>query len=220
MLLTLTKHFFKEPTEKKETFWIHNFMNSHSFAYFHSQQALLETVWALAPAVILIIIAIPSFALLYSLEELVTPQATYRVIGHQWYWSYQYRFFSQATYLSYDSYMQKHPDIKDLAYILGTEGQAACERKIDEALDMPRLITCDNTLLMPINRTLRLLITSTDVLHSWAVPAFGIKLDACPGRFNMTSLFITHLGTYYGQCSEICGVNHGFMPIHIQTFRI
>ena len=172
----------------------------------------LEIVWTIIPAIILLIIAAPSFSLLYSLDEYIDPDLTLKVIGHQWYWSYEYSDpflseddgdFQYVDTIAFDSYMIPESDLET--------GQL-------------RLLEVDNRVALPVNRHIRLLVTSTDVLHSWAVPSFGIKVDACPGRLSQASLFILREGHYYGQCSEICGANHGFMPIVVDvkdpsTFR-
>jgi cytochrome c oxidase subunit 2 len=151
----------------------------------------LEVFWTVVPAVILISIAYPSFNLLYALDDLTDPAVTVKITGHQWYWSYEYNT-SLTTRTNFDSYMVSTDDLK---------------------VGMLRLLEVDNRLILPVRTHIRLLITSADVLHSWAVPSFGIKVDACPGRLNQATLFIKRPGLYFGQCSEICGVNHGFMPI-------
>jgi cytochrome c oxidase subunit 2 len=158
----------------------------------------LEIVWTIIPAFILLLVAIPSFALLYSLEELIDPVATIKIIGHQWYWSYEYSDYTTldgGENLNFDSYMVATDDLSSGTF---------------------RLLEVDNRVSLPINTHIRLLITSADVLHSWSVPSFGIKVDATPGRLSQAALFIKREGVYYGQCSEICGVNHGFMPIVVR----
>ena len=158
---------------------------------------LLEIIWTLIPAVFLVALAIPSFSLLYSLDEFINPSITLKVLGHQWYWSYEYSDYSELANgdsLNFDSYMINENDLP-----FGF-----------------RLLEVDNRVMLPILMHIRLLITSSDVLHSWAVPSFGIKVDACPGRLSQVSLFLKRTGVYYGQCSEICGVNHGFMPIVVR----
>ena len=175
-----------------------------------SHDSLLETFWTIVPAIVLLFISIPSFALLYSLDELIHPLATLKIIGHQWYWSYEYSdcytFFSEeegsdtpmnsdSTVLRFDSYMLATNDL--------TRGAL-------------RLLEVDNRCVLPVQTHIRLVVTAADVLHSWAVPSFGIKIDACPGRLSQGSLFIKREGVYYGQCSEICGLNHGFMPIVVR----
>lgn len=166
-----------------------------------SHSVFLEIVWTIIPAIILIIIAIPSFALLYSLEEIVTPIITLKVIGHQWYWSYEYSDYEETQNISinYDSYMLAEDDL----ITLGTF----------------RLLEVDNRVVLPIKNYIRILVTAADVLHSWAIPSLGIKVDACPGRLNQIFMFIKREGTFYGQCSEICGVNHGFMPIVVRGVK-
>ena len=138
-------------------------------------------------------LAIPSFSLLYAVDELVSPEITIKVIANQWFWSYEYADLNKE--INFDSYMILEEDL---------------------ALGSIRLLEVDNRLLLPIETSIRILITSTDVLHSFAVPSLGTKMDACPGRLNQVSLWINRPGIYYGQCSEICGLNHGFMPIVIE----
>lgn len=164
-----------------------------------NHSSILEIIWTLIPAGILVLIAIPSFALLYSLDELIDPALTLKIVGHQWYWSYEfsdYGILKGASTLNFDCYMTSTDDLE---------------------IGLFRLLETENRVDLPINTHIRLLITSADVLHSWAVPSFGIKLDACPGRLSQTSLFIKRPGVFYGQCSEICGVNHAFMPIVIRA---
>lgn len=163
-----------------------------------NHSSILEIIWTIIPAVILVFIAVPSFALLYSLDELIDPALTLKIVGHQWYWSYEfsdYGILKGAPTLNFDCYMTATDDLEQGLF---------------------RLLETENRVNLPINTHIRLLITSADVLHSWAVPSFGIKVDACPGRLSQTSLFIKRPGLFYGQCSEICGVNHAFMPIVIR----
>jgi len=178
-----------------------NTVNKTSTKFTHS--SLLEIIWTIIPAVILVLIAIPSFSLLYSLDELIDPNVTLKIVGHQWYWSYEYSdytgFVANDSDLNFDSYMISTNDLE-----MGTF----------------RLLEVDNRVVLPINTHIRLLVTAADVLHSWAIPSFGIKVDACPGRLSQASLFIKREGVYYGQCSEICGVNHGFMPIVIKGLSV
>jgi len=164
----------------------------------------LEIVWTIRPALILGVIAIPSFALLYSIDEIIEPLRTIKVIGHQWYWSYEYlnpialtEFYNNNNIL-----------------IEGLETETTFDSYLTDNSNK-RLLIVDRHLILPIKRHIRAIITSADVLHSWAIPSLGVKLDACPGRLNQTSFYINHRGTYYGQCSEICGQNHGFRPIGI-----
>ena len=146
------------------------------------------------------IIAIPSFALLYSLDEIINPSMTLKVIGHQWYWSYEYSDSSNPeNAFNFDSYMKSEEDL---------------------TLGNFRLLEVDNRIVLPTKIHIRLLVTAADVLHSWAVPSLGIKVDACPGRLNQVFLFLKREGVFYGQCSEICGINHGFMPIVVQSVQL
>jgi len=157
----------------------------------------LEIVWTFIPSLILVIMAIPSFALLYSMDEVFLPQITFKAIGHQWFWSYEFSdYFSSLGDVSFDSNMLFEPELNTGEY---------------------RLLLVDNPIVLPVDTNIRVLITSMDVLHSWAVPSLGIKVDACPGRLNQASLFIKRQGVFYGQCSELCGVNHGFMPIMVKA---
>ena len=168
----------------------------------------LEVVWTVLPAVILMIIAVPSFALLYSLDEVIDPAITLKVVGHQWYWSYEYSDYNSVEggeSLNFDSYM-----IPDDELEIPEPGVAIPGGKVF------RLLEVDNRVKLPVNTHIRVLVTAADVLHSWAVPSLGVKVDACPGRLNQVSLFIKREGVFYGQCSEICGVNHGFMPIVVE----
>jgi len=162
---------------------------------------VIEVVWTLIPARILVGIAIPSFALLYSVDERVDPALTVKVVGHQWYWSYEYSDVvgDNEEGRGFDSYMLPDDEL--------TTGQL-------------RLLEVDHRLVRPIDTHIRRIITAADVLHSWTVPSFGVKIDACPGRLNQASRFVTRPGVFYGQCSEICGVNHGFMPIAVEAMTL
>ena len=169
-----------------------------------THSATLEIIWTIIPAVILLVIAAPSFSLLYSLDETIDPDVTLKIIGHQWYWSYEY----SDPIVSEDGSDEYHEGINFDSYMV---------EEADLMVGQLRLLEVDNRVALPVNRHIRLLVTSADVLHSWAVPSFGIKIDACPGRLSQGSLFILREGTYYGQCSEICGANHGFMPICVNV---
>jgi len=168
----------------------------------HSNE--LEIVWTTIPAIILLFLATPSFSLLYSMDEISDPTITLKVIGHQWYWSYEfsdYNYFlcgteNEGTQLKYDCYMTNLDTMPD------KQGYF-------------RLLETNKRILLPIKTHIRLLVSSADVLHSWTVPSFGVKVDACPGRLNQLNLFIKRTGLFFGQCSEICGVNHAFMPIAV-----
>lgn len=177
----------------------------------------LEVVWTLVPAFILILIAVPSFSLLYSVDEIIEPLFTVKVIGHQWYWSYEFLDPEVLAQL----YNTSLSDGSAPAFTATGSGAFDSYRlseeevRAGEGLSSYRLLTTDNHLFVPSERHVRARVTSADVLHSWAIPSLGVKLDACPGRLNQASIFIKRPGLYYGQCSEICGVNHGFRPIGI-----
>jgi cytochrome c oxidase subunit 2 len=164
-------------------------------------ESTIEIIWTSIPALILLILAVPSFALLYSMDEVIDPIITLKVIGSQWYWSYEYsdNLDFKNEPLIFDSYMVQEQDL-DIGHF--------------------RLLEVDNRVVVPVESHIRVLITASDVLHSWAIPSLGVKLDACPGRLNQTSMFIKREGVFYGQCSEICGVNHGFMPIVVEAVSI
>jgi len=159
---------------------------------------VIEVVWTILPSVILLLIAVPSFALLYSMDEVIDPSITLKAVGHQWYWSYEYSDYVQDSgkHITFDSYMLPTDDL---------------------SIGQFRLLEVDNQVVLPILTHVRLLVTAADVLHSFAVPALGVKIDCVPGRLNQVSLFIKREGIYFGQCSELCGVNHGFMPIAIRA---
>nr|WMY24016.1 cytochrome c oxidase subunit II [Nasutitermes sp.] len=154
---------------------------------------MIETLWTIAPAIILVFIAIPSLRLLYLMDEIHNPVMTLKTVGHQWYWSYEY---SDFTKLEFDSYMVQQED---------------------QATNTFRLLDTDNRVVLPMNSPIRMIVTAADVLHSWTVPSLGVKTDATPGRLNQISFSINRPGLLYGQCSEICGANHSFMPIVIES---
>nr|ADZ47916.1 cytochrome c oxidase subunit II [Xenophyes cascus] len=160
------------------------------------KEELVESIWTLIPALILLILAFPSLHLLYLMDDMSTPSLTMKIIGHQWYWSHEY---SDFPYIEFDSYME--PTLK----------------KINSNY---RLLDINNKLTLPLNVSMRMIITSQDVLHSWTVPSLGIKIDAVPGRLNQMEISITRPGHYYGQCSEICGINHSFMPICVESLPL
>ena len=183
---------------------------------------LLEIIWTLIPALILVFVAIPSFSLLYSMDEIIEPLLTIKVIGHQWYWSYEFldpNILFKLYYESLDIDAKSIKEFKPLEVTCNFDSYMLTEDQFSKENSL-RLLEVDNKLYLPVETNVRLLITSADVLHSWAVPALGVKLDACPGRLNQTSLYIKRPGTFYGQCSEICGVNHGFMPIAVVGLNI
>lgn len=158
-----------------------------------THNSVIEIAWTAIPVLILVVIAIPSFKLLYFMDRAVNPEMTLKAVGHQWYWSYEYPDDGNFTF---DAYMIADEDLQ--------EGQL-------------RLLDVDNRVVLPVETDVRLLTTATDVIHSWAVPALGVKLDAIPGRINETWLRIDRPGIYYGQCSELCGDYHGFMPVMIEA---
>uniref|UniRef100_A0AAU6QFN7 Cytochrome c oxidase subunit 2 n=1 Tax=Nepsalus decorosus TaxID=2950595 RepID=A0AAU6QFN7_9NEOP len=153
----------------------------------------IEIIWTILPAITLIFIALPSLRLLYLLDEVDNPSITLKAIGHQWYWSYEYSDFLNVEF---DSYMIPTNELSMNGF---------------------RLLDVDNRTTLPTNTQVRMLITAADVLHSWTVPAMGIKIDATPGRLNQTNFFMNRPGLFFGQCSEICGANHSFMPIVIES---
>nr|YP_009258817.1 cytochrome c oxidase subunit II [Aneurus sublobatus]AFI54684.1 cytochrome c oxidase subunit II [Aneurus sublobatus] len=151
----------------------------------------IELIWTVMPAVTLIFIALPSLRILYLMDEMTNPSLTIKAIGHQWYWSYEYSDFKS---IEFDSYMKPTEVDSDL-----------------------RLLDVDNRVILPINNQARIIVTATDVIHSWAMPSLGVKIDATPGRLNQTPITIKRPGIMYGQCSEICGANHSFMPIVVES---
>nr|UPL65755.1 cytochrome c oxidase subunit II [Physomerus sp.] len=153
----------------------------------------IELIWTMLPAVTLIFIALPSLHLLYLIDEINEPLLTVKTIGHQWYWSYEYSDFNNVEF---DSYMKPSNELMDYEF---------------------RLLDVDNRMVLPMNTQIRILVTAADVLHSWTVPSLGIKIDAIPGRLNQGSFKTNRPGLFYGQCSEICGANHSFMPIVIES---
>nr|APX40956.1 cytochrome c oxidase subunit 2 [Cryptocephalus ramburii] len=154
---------------------------------------LIEIIWTILPAITLIFIAIPSLRLIYMMDEVNNPLITIKTIGHQWYWSYEYSDFKD---IEFDSYMIPMENSKNFNF---------------------RLLDVDNRIPIPFNTQIRLLVTSTDVIHSWTIPSLGVKIDATPGRLNQVSFMVNRPGLFYGQCSEICGANHSFMPIVIES---
>nr|YP_010531744.1 cytochrome c oxidase subunit II [Anopheles pretoriensis]ACC95836.1 cytochrome oxidase subunit II [Anopheles pattoni]UXX18949.1 cytochrome c oxidase subunit 2 [Anopheles pretoriensis] len=153
----------------------------------------IEIIWTVLPAIILMFIAFPSLRLLYLMDEINTPSITLKSIGHQWYWSYEYSDFLN---LEFDSYMIPTNELEMNGF---------------------RLLDVDNRVVLPMNNQIRILVTATDVLHSWTVPSLGVKVDATPGRLNQINFLINRPGLFFGQCSEICGANHSFMPIVIES---
>ena len=157
-----------------------------------SHNTVIEVIWTLVPCLILIVMAVPSFKVLYSQDNIPKADVTIKAIGYQWYWGYEY----PDENIIFDSYMIEEEDLK--------EGQ-------------PRLLAVDNVVVVPVNKVVKVLITANDVLHAWALPSFGVKRDAMPGRINETWFKAEKVGTYYGQCSELCGIKHAFMPIEVRV---
>ncbi|HUZ73942.1 MAG TPA: cytochrome c oxidase subunit II [Stellaceae bacterium] len=155
---------------------------------------LIEVIWTVVPILILVSIAIPSFKLLYYMDKAANPAMTVKVTGHQWYWSYQY---PDQGGLSFDSNILSDAD--------------------DVKNGDPRLLGVDNPVVVPVNTVIRILVTSTDVIHSWFMPSMGVQEYAVPGRTNESWMSVNHVGRYFGQCNQICGVNHSFMPIEIEA---
>nr|YP_009944150.1 cytochrome c oxidase subunit II [Polioptila caerulea]QOD95994.1 cytochrome c oxidase subunit II [Polioptila caerulea] len=153
----------------------------------------IELVWTILPAMVLVMLALPSLRILYMMDEINEPDLTLKAIGHQWYWTYEYTDLKDLTF---DSYMTPTADLP---------------------LGHFRLLEVDHRVIVPTGSTIRVIVTADDVLHSWAVPSLGVKTDAIPGRLNQTSFLANRPGVYYGQCSEICGANHSFMPIVVEA---
>nr|YP_009179672.1 cytochrome c oxidase subunit II [Chrysomya nigripes]ALK60712.1 cytochrome c oxidase subunit 2 [Chrysomya nigripes] len=171
------------------------FFNKYVNRYLLHGQTI-EIIWTILPAIILLFIAFPSLRLLYLLDEINEPSITLKAIGHQWYWSYEYSDFAN---IEFDSYMIPTNELP---------------------VDGFRLLDVDNRVVLPMNSQIRILVTAADVIHSWTIPALGVKVDGTPGRLNQTNFLINRPGLFYGQCSEICGANHSFMPIVIESIPV
>nr|YP_010729989.1 cytochrome c oxidase subunit II [Amblyomma patinoi]WEF75003.1 cytochrome c oxidase subunit II [Amblyomma patinoi] len=152
----------------------------------------IEIIWTIIPAITLIFIAMPSLHLLYLTDEIFNAQTSIKIIGHQWYWSYEYSDFNKE----FDSFLIPETELDTNSF---------------------RLLETDNNLMIPFNTMIKFLITSADVIHSWTIPSLGMKMDAIPGRLNQTFSIAKRPGLFFGQCSEICGTNHSFMPISIEV---
>ncbi len=157
-----------------------------------SHNTLIEVIWTLVPCLILIVMAVPSFKVLYSQDKIPKADVTIKAIGYQWYWGYEY----PDENIIFDSYMIDEKDLKE---------------------NQPRLLAVDNAVYVPVNKVVKVMITANDVLHAWALPSFGVKRDAIPGRINETWFKADRTGTFYGQCSELCGIKHAFMPITVNV---
>nr|YP_009711667.1 cytochrome c oxidase subunit II [Dasypogon diadema]AYW52656.1 cytochrome c oxidase subunit II [Dasypogon diadema] len=156
----------------------------------------IEIIWTILPAIVLLFIALPSLRLLYLLDEINEPVITLKSIGHQWYWSYEYSDFNDVEF---DSYMLPTNELQNNSF---------------------RLLDVDNRIILPMNSQIRILVTAADVIHSWTIPALGVKVDGTPGRLNQTNMLINRPGLFFGQCSEICGANHSFMPIVVESVPV
>nr|UVU30517.1 cytochrome c oxidase subunit 2 [Odontocolon albotibiale] len=168
------------------------FMNNMNNKFILQNQ-FIEIIWTIIPMIILIYMAIPSLKILYLNDEINKPLITIKSIGHQWYWSYEYSDFKNIEFDSFMIQMNNHK------------------------LNSFRLLDVDNHMIIPFNNQIRMLINSADVIHSWTIPSIGIKIDSIPGRINQTMMYISRPGLYFGQCSEICGMNHSFMPIVMES---
>nr|YP_006234052.1 cytochrome c oxidase subunit II [Archaeocroton sphenodonti]AET63092.1 cytochrome c oxidase subunit 2 [Archaeocroton sphenodonti] len=169
-------------------------MNNFTSRYLMEEQEI-EIIWTIIPALTLIFIALPSLHLLYLSDEMFSSQISVKIIGHQWYWSYEYSDFNKE----FDSFMVSEQEMSK---------------------NMFRLLDTDNNLILPFNTNIKFLVTSADVIHSWTVPSLGIKMDAVPGRLNQCLSFAKRSGMFFGQCSEICGTNHSFMPISLEIVSL
>nr|YP_010177444.1 cytochrome c oxidase subunit II [Stenopsyche tienmushanensis]QSQ87269.1 cytochrome c oxidase subunit II [Stenopsyche tienmushanensis]UDU84906.1 cytochrome c oxidase subunit 2 [Stenopsyche tienmushanensis] len=154
----------------------------------------IEMIWTIIPAIFLVFIALPSLQILYMIDESNSPSITIKIMGHQWYWSYEYSDFNSVKF---DSFMNKN-----------------------NTIDSFRLLDVDNRIVLPMKTQIRSIISSSDVIHAWTIPALGIKSDAVPGRLNQMSFMINRPGIFFGQCSEICGMNHSFMPISLESINM
>nr|ANJ70605.1 cytochrome c oxidase subunit 2 [Ocypus olens] len=171
------------------------FFNQFNYRFLLEGQTI-EMFWTILPAIILIFIALPSLKLLYLLDEVNNPVVTVKSIGHQWYWSYEYNDFKKVEF---DSYMIPKNDLKETTF---------------------RLLDVDNRMAVPYDSQIRMLVTAADVLHSWTIPVLSVKIDATPGRLNQVSFLLNRTGIFFGQCSEICGANHSFMPIVMESISM
>nr|YP_010988577.1 cytochrome c oxidase subunit II [Pteroptyx asymmetria]WOR80721.1 cytochrome c oxidase subunit 2 [Pteroptyx asymmetria] len=154
---------------------------------------MIELIWTIFPAITLIFIALPSLQLLYLLDEINSPLISVKTMGHQWYWSYELSDFKNVEF---DSYMIPSNEQNNFSF---------------------RLLEVDNRLTLPIYTQIRMMVSSSDVIHSWTIPSSSVKIDATPGRLNQTTFYMNRIGLFFGQCSEICGTNHSFMPIVVES---
>lgn len=204
-LYILTSGFSEKLREDEETNMqqisapdaLYSVLGAFRPAVYYTHNSIIEFTWTVVPCVLLVLIGIPSFTLAMSLDDELTPWFWVKVIGNQWFWTYECSTLSTfADAVSFESVMLGDSELVD-GYL--------------------RLLAVDNVLSIPYGKPTRFLVTSNDVIHSWTVPAFGVKVDACPGRINFVNVVPVRGGMFYGQCSEICGVNHAFMPIAVQV---
>jgi cytochrome c oxidase subunit 2 len=170
------------------------FLSASSFRSEYMEHQLLEFVWTVLPAFILLAMAFPSMKALYYLDEVIKSVFSVKIIGHQWYWSYEYPFITKNT--TYDRFIKQTSDLERGEF---------------------RLLDTSTSILLFNKVMTQLIVTSADVLHCWTVPVLGVKIDAVPGRISQAACFPIYRGVFYGQCSEICGVNHSFMPIKLEV---
>nr|YP_010586435.1 cytochrome c oxidase subunit II [Oxyethira ecornuta]UZZ44236.1 cytochrome c oxidase subunit II [Oxyethira ecornuta] len=170
-------------------------MKNNKINQFITNNQNLETIWTVAPSFFLIFIGFPSLQLLYLIDEINNPLITLKTLGHQWFWSYEYSDFND---INFDSYMAP----------------------TSEKSNLFRLLDVDNRIVLPMNMNIRMLISSDDVIHSWTIPSLALKMDAVPGRINQMTLLMNRPGIFFGQCSEICGTNHSFMPIVLESINM
>nr|ARH54956.1 cytochrome c oxidase subunit 2 [Curculionidae sp. 5 AH-2016] len=168
------------------------FFNKFTYRYLLEGQ-FIEILWTILPALTLFLIALPSLRLLYIMDEIFNPLMTVKAIGHQWYWTYEY---TDYKLIKFNSYMIPTSELKPWNF---------------------RLLDVDNRMIIPFNSQIRIIVTSMDVIHSWTVPSLGVKIDCTPGRLNQSHFNINRTGLFFGQCSEICGANHSFMPIVVES---
>lgn len=176
-----------------------------------THNTFIEIVWTLIPTFVLLLIALPSYVLIYNLDEMNDPRITLKIIGHQWYWSYEYSDYNKYNDFNNAALIKKKDSIVFDSYMIN-------ENDLIEG--HLRLLEVDNNIFLPVNTTVRLLITSSDVIHSWTIPSLGVKMDAVPGRLNQVGTFINRESIFYGQCSELCGINHSFMPIGLRSVTL
>ncbi len=175
--------------------------NNYKYTYNVVHWTWLEIIWTLIPSVILMLIALPSFMLLYSIDEVISPMVTVKITGYQWYWNYDYGDYNKK--INYDAFLYEPTSKKEIV-----------------KLNKNYLLHATKSLVLPVNTHIRLLVSARDVIHSWTVPSFGVKIDAVPGRLNQVSIFVKREGVYYGQCSELCGKGHAAMPIEVRVVNV